>query len=94
MSLLSHLALNLSSSTSTLSVLSRSAEENGWSFEDWGCLAGAGMRIRQRACVWPGGEGQGLEGAAAQEKGLQAAEGFDAVEWQVCDEEGVTEINQ
>lgn len=79
--LLSHLALNLSSSTSTLGVLSRSAEENGWSFEGWGCHAGAGMRIRQRGCVWPGREGHGLEGAAAQEKGVQAVDGFDAVEW-------------
>lgn len=52
------------------------------------------MKRRQRGGVWPGREGPELEGAAAQEKGVQAVEGFDAVERQVCDEEGVTEVNQ
>lgn len=40
------------------------------------------------------GREERLEGAAALEKGVQVAEGFDTVERQVCDEEGVREISQ
>lgn len=55
--------------------LSRSAHEEGGSPDGGGWQADADMRMRQARYVWPG---RGRRGAAAQEKGVKMAAGFDA----------------
>jgi len=51
------------------------------------------MRIEQGRCLRPDGK-EREAGRGCHPKGAQGTEGFDAGEWQVCEEEGVREINQ